>query len=245
MKAPDDADPYELLASVYDDGWAGFADRYFDFLNAILQNQGCQKGRILDLGCGTGSLAVLLAQSGHTVHGVDGSPAMIRRAREKAQGVAGLEFTVQRLEDLNVGGRFDLVVCTFGTLNYLLTPETVGALLLKVNSLLSAGGAFVFDSCTQALFATHHHGVIERDFASGRIVQELSFDPESRLASSVFRFAGVGVERHRQRSYGFGELQGLLEAAGLKVQGSYGNLRSKPFTEGCERLICVARPAGS
>jgi ubiquinone/menaquinone biosynthesis C-methylase UbiE len=51
--------------------------------------------RVADLGCGTGSLAVLLAEEGHAVHGVDVSPAMVDRARAKA-AAAGVEVTLAR-----------------------------------------------------------------------------------------------------------------------------------------------------
>jgi SAM-dependent methyltransferase len=67
--------------------------------------------RIADLGCGTGTLSVLLAQEGYDVHGVDLSPAMIQRARAKAEGVAGTTFAVgdAAAPDLPTG-TFDVVL---------------------------------------------------------------------------------------------------------------------------------------
>lgn len=50
--------------------------------------------RIADLGCGTGTLAVLLSEAGHRVDGVDFSPEMVRRARAKAAAVSSLRFAV-------------------------------------------------------------------------------------------------------------------------------------------------------
>ena len=67
--------------------------------------------RIADLGCGTGTLSVLLAQEGYDVRGVDLSPAMIRRARAKAEAVAGATFEVgdAAAPDLPAGA-FDVVL---------------------------------------------------------------------------------------------------------------------------------------
>jgi SAM-dependent methyltransferase len=50
--------------------------------------------RIADLGCGTGSLALLLAEDGHSVDGIDVSPEMVRRATAKAGTYPGMTFTV-------------------------------------------------------------------------------------------------------------------------------------------------------
>jgi SAM-dependent methyltransferase len=50
--------------------------------------------RVADLGCGTGTLSVLLAQEGYDVHGLDLSPEMVRRARAKSADVAGTSFAV-------------------------------------------------------------------------------------------------------------------------------------------------------
>ena len=67
--------------------------------------------RVADLGCGTGTLSVLLAQEGYDVHGVDLSPAMVERARAKAQGVPGARFAVgdASAPDLPAGS-FDVVL---------------------------------------------------------------------------------------------------------------------------------------
>jgi SAM-dependent methyltransferase len=67
--------------------------------------------RVADLGCGTGTLSVLLAQEGYDVHGLDLSPEMVRRARAKAADVAGTSFAVgdAAAPDLPAGS-FDVVL---------------------------------------------------------------------------------------------------------------------------------------
>ena len=82
---------------------------WLDLLTAHLP---APPARIADLGCGTGTLSVLLADAGYTVDGVDFSPAMIARARAKAAGRTGLTFTVA---DASAPGlessAYDVVLC--------------------------------------------------------------------------------------------------------------------------------------
>ena len=68
--------------------------------------------RIADLGCGTGSLALLLAEDGHSVDGIDFSPEMVRRAQAKAGTYPGMTF---RIGDASVpdlpAATYDVVLC--------------------------------------------------------------------------------------------------------------------------------------
>lgn len=71
-----------------------------------------EPGKVADLGCGTGTLSLLLADEGHRVDGVDFSPKMIRRAEAKAAGRADMSFVVADayappLRD----GTYDTVLC--------------------------------------------------------------------------------------------------------------------------------------
>ena len=71
------------------------------------------RARVLDVGCGTGSLSVLLARLGHAVMGIDLSPAMIERARAKA-AAKGLQATFRVMDASDpplAPQRFDAIVC--------------------------------------------------------------------------------------------------------------------------------------
>ena len=83
-------EPYQALSRVYDAGWADFSIQYAPLVGEQLAIRGIRKARVLDLGCGTGVLAVALAKAGHTVRGVDSSLPMLRVARRNARGVRGV-----------------------------------------------------------------------------------------------------------------------------------------------------------
>ena len=70
------------------------------------------KAGVLDAGCGTGSLSVLLATLGNTVTGIDFSPMMIERARAKTEAAGQrITFMVMDAADPQIDQRFDVVVC--------------------------------------------------------------------------------------------------------------------------------------
>lgn len=121
--------------------------------------------RVADLGCGTGSLALLLAAAGHVVHGVDISAKMLTAAGAKA-ATAGLAVTLTRADVADpplLQGRFDLVLsrhvlwampdpsAALAAWTRLLTPT---GLLVLVEGRWSTGVGLTADACT-ALVLRH------------------------------------------------------------------------------------------
>jgi 2-polyprenyl-3-methyl-5-hydroxy-6-metoxy-1,4-benzoquinol methylase len=93
--------------------------------------------RILDLGCGTGSLSVVLAELGHTVQGLDLSPRMLERAAAKARS-HGVEVALLEgdASGPRVDGPFDVVLSRH-------VLWTVPAVLKRWTSLLTPGGRLI------------------------------------------------------------------------------------------------------
>lgn len=231
---------YERLSQVYDLDWAGFALQYVPLINELLSERGIAKARILDLACGTGSLAVELANAGHFVHGIDVSPQMIEMANAKSSGWSNVRFKVQGMVDFGVKGTFDLVACTFDSINYLLAIDDVKAMLHRVAEAVRESGVFVFDSNTHQLYAARYSGTYERELGGQAFAQKLSYDPLRREATVVFEFADGITEIHRQRPYDLDELTAPLAEAGLRIIHAFSWFDKRPYTADSERLICVA-----
>lgn len=102
--------------------------------------------RILDVGCGTGGHAILLARRGYKVTGIDASETMIRQAKTKAD-TKGVEVDFRRMDvsRLRLGGKFDACVCMFAVIDYLTDDNVIGKSLSNIRDHLEEGSLFVFD----------------------------------------------------------------------------------------------------
>lgn len=232
---------YERLSQVYDFDWGKFSEKYLSLIAELLEERGIKRARILDLACGTGTLAVELAKLGHHVHGIDISPEMIEKANSKSAGLANLTFEVQDMTGFSVGDRFDLVTYTFDSINYLVTPDSVEQTFCRVAGALRKSGLFIFDSNTDRLYRNRHKGTQPRELGGESFVQKCIYDEEIMEAKTIFEFSDGAVEIHTQRPYDLLELKPLLSEAGLQVIHTFADFDKKPFDSGSERLICVAQ----
>lgn len=130
-----------------------FPGRYYEIIRADIRDLAAETaffasylptgGRVLDLGCGTGTVLRALAARGVTGVGVDQSRSFLEYAR--GAGEAGIEFIHTRLSDFDTGEQFDLIYSIFLTVNYLPHAELL-PLFRKVRRWLRPGGRFVVDA---------------------------------------------------------------------------------------------------
>ena len=144
----------KLYAGAYD---ALYQDKDYeaecDFLQRIFHRYAQSPIRtILDLGCGTGSHALLLAQRGYVVTGVDRSEEMLRIARSKVtepalvRGQQSVVFHQGDIRTLDLGRTFDAVIAMFAVISYQTTNEDLMAAFRTARQHLNRGGLFVFDA---------------------------------------------------------------------------------------------------
>lgn len=101
-------------------------------------------GDALELGIGTGRLALPLSRRGLRVHGIDLSQAMVARLREKPGGDA-IEVTLGDFSTVKVGRTFSLAYLVYNTINNLTTQEAQVACFCNVAQHLDPGGSFVIE----------------------------------------------------------------------------------------------------
>lgn len=121
-------------------------DRECDFLEEIFAQGGHTIRSILDLGCGTGGHALVLARRGYSVTGVDRSSRMVSIAREKArrEGLS-IEFVESDIRELSLNRSFDAVIAMFAVMSYQTRNTDVEALCTAAFRHLHEKGLFVFD----------------------------------------------------------------------------------------------------
>lgn len=232
--------PYQLLSRVYDAGWADFSIQYQPLIEEELQARGIRAARVLDLGCGTGVLALALARSGHTVRGVDSSLPMLRVARRNARGVPGVRFVRGDLLDPQPGGPYDVVVCAYDALNYIRRLVDVRRLFRNVAASLREGGLFFFDSATVTMYRHQSGATAIREVGGLTILEDTSYDARYKLATTTFSFPDGTCEVHRQRPYSFDELSPILEANNLRATDRFSWFSRLPATPRSPKVFVIA-----
>lgn len=113
---------------------------------SLLTRYGIDRGLLLDLGCGTGTLSLSLAQRGYEVIGTDCSPDMLMEAQSKAvKAETQILFLCQPMEQLDLYGTVRAAVCTLDALNHLPDRAAVETALGRTALFLEPDGIFIFD----------------------------------------------------------------------------------------------------
>ncbi|MER3434317.1 MAG: SAM-dependent methyltransferase [Leptolyngbya sp. ERB_1_1] len=120
------------------------------FIHRLIQTHAPDAQNVLELGCGTGSHAVLLAKEGYQIHGVDFSEEMLEKASDRLSqlptGLASrLKFTCGDIRQIKLNQTFDVVLSLFHVISYQTTNEDLLAAFATVKRHLKPGGMFVFD----------------------------------------------------------------------------------------------------
>jgi len=144
------SDVFQRYANFYDNLYQDKDyDAECDFLEKIFEHYAEKKiHSILDLGCGTGGHAIPLAQRGYQVFGVDLSEQMLAMAQEKVHNTglsASLQFKHANVQDVNIGQKFDAVICMFAVLSYQISNEDLSATIHTARQHLNPGGVFICD----------------------------------------------------------------------------------------------------
>ena len=196
---------------------------------------------VVELGVGTGRIAVPIAAEGIRVIGVDSSPGMLEVCRERAVEAGVADLVELRLGDLRsppVDERVELVICPFRSFLHLHTDEERLAALGASRELLVEGGRLIFD-----VFAPDDDDIAETD---GRwlerepgIFERADWHTRSRtLTLSVRGWSGETTMTLAWLSVD--EWRELLEHAGFEVDALYGWFDRRPFRGG-EDQVWIAR----
>jgi SAM-dependent methyltransferase len=241
-----------------------FPGRYYeiirrDFRNLTVETEFFasylpEHGRVLDLGCGTGTNLRALAELGHTCVGVDQSRNFIDYA--KNSGGASVEYVHGRAVDYETDQGFDLIFCIFVTLNYLQRDE-LRPLFDKVAGWLRPGGKFVVDIGHMLNFVDNYQPyIIAHHEQDGILITRLIRHfvnahtanwrhEETILVRETDGQVAMFKNFFDQMVLTGPELRHYLADAGLSVTGSFGNFWKDPAPRGGRgHLIFVAEKAG-
>jgi 2-polyprenyl-3-methyl-5-hydroxy-6-metoxy-1,4-benzoquinol methylase len=176
-------DAYRGVAHHYDlHGWDWYDGTNGTQLVTLLRERGLDAGgRVLDAGCGTGTLALRFAREGFAVTGVDLSPRMIEHARSK-EGASAVDWRVADLTALELGTSFDAIVSVADVLNHLPTLDDWEAAFRGVRAHLRPGGIFFADMMTcRGLEQMDQQSVQER--AGTTLILAVVWEPDARRST--------------------------------------------------------------
>jgi SAM-dependent methyltransferase len=196
-------------------------------------------GPVVELGVGTGRIAVPIASDGIRVIGVDSSPGMLEVCAEHA-ALAGVELDL-RLGDLReppVDERVPLVIIPFRSLLHLHEDAERRRALRAVRRLLEPGGRFIFDVFTPSRedIEETHGRWLERE---PEIFERADWDEIARTLTLSVR-GGERGSTMRLAWLDAGEWRELLESEGFEIEACYGWFDRRPYFSG-EDTIWVAR----
>jgi SAM-dependent methyltransferase len=209
---------YHDYAPFYDgSGQLRFAVLMGQYLDELLERHPVAGNRALDLACGTGTLALMLADAGWYVVGLDSSAAMLDQARAKAGNMAApgrVAFVQADMRALPASGErpatkdqrsqietlsacvlhpasFNLATCVYDSLNYLVDQRDLAACFHSVAHMLAPGGLLIADMNTR-YFLEYDWGACEVIEQAGLVqVRQTYFDPATACSTMVLSgFAG-------------------------------------------------------
>jgi SAM-dependent methyltransferase len=235
------------LVEVYDAafGWS----RDDDFFVGLASES--PRSRVLDLGCGTGRLALGLSRAGHVVTGVDPAPASLAAARRKpgANSVTWLDGTSADLPRAS----FDLAVMTSHVAQLVVDDDAWGQVLVDLARALDTDGRLAFDSRDPAARGWERWNPADSrrqiTLADGRAVTTWT-EVTGRRADVVdvrlsYRFDD-GLELVSTASLRFRDealLRRSLAEAGFVVEQIYGGWEGQPIGHADGEFLTVARGA--
>jgi SAM-dependent methyltransferase len=199
-------------------------------------------GRALELGIGTGRIALPLAERGVPVHGIDLSEAMVARLRAKPGGDR-IGVTIGDFATTKVDGTFSVAYLVFNTIMNLTTQDAQVKCFQNVAEHLEPGGAFVIEVGLPDLqrlpfgekmrlfnFSETHVGIDEYDVAN----QGLISHHYTRTAEGTFKRSS-GPFRYAWPS----ELDLMARIAGMRLRERWSGWKREPFTSESTNLVAV------
>ncbi len=226
-------------------------------------------GPVLELGAGTGRIALGIAQDGVAVHALDADASMLQALQQKLAGQppqvrARVAVTVADMRTFRLPERFALIIAPFRGFLHNVTERDQLACLARVREHLRPHGSFAFNVFHPSLeYMAHHAGALAGVWRragtyprpdGGCIVRSEStrYDTVRQIVDSHHRYDEFGPDGRLTRSslhqieLGYlypPDIRRLLNDAGFEAVQIAGGFDGRPFTQDTDELVIEARVA--
>ncbi|WP_306456687.1 class I SAM-dependent DNA methyltransferase [Paenibacillus aquistagni] len=230
--------------------WLAFAEEAWE-------RYGVKPTTVVDLGCGTGSLAIPLAKKGYRVIGLDLSDAMLTMGREKESQAGRLKGDIQwvhqDMRSWEVPDAVDAVLSFCDSMNYLTEPEDIKAMIRQTAGQLRTGGVLLMDMHHVRQFEAYaeeqpftlDEGDVAYIWYSDYDADRMEIEHQLTIFvrdDSTGRYERID-ESHRQRAYDPAWIEQELRQAGFEQIEWYGDFTFEAPAEDCRRMFVAAKRA--
>lgn len=218
-----------------------------DTVDAVAELAG--GGPVLELGVGTGRIALPLAARGVEVVGVDASAAMLQRLHDKPGGQA-LATVEADFVDVTLDRRFAVVLAAFNTLFAVTSQPRQVAAVANAAAHLQPGGMFAVEAFVPDLEQFHRGQSVRASQAGGDdvVLKTATHDPANqRIDSTVVWLSPRGIRTHpvTLRYAWPGELDLMAQLAGLELVDRWGGWDRRPFTSASGTHVSIYQHRGA
>ena len=218
-----------------------------EYLCALFERYDRMPTLLLDLACGTGNFSVELAAKGVQVIGVEPSSDMLSVAMQK--NTENIMYLCQSAEDLELYGTVDGAVCCLDSINHITDADTLNKAFERVALFLEKDRLFIFDVNTEYkhreilgnnTFVTEQENIFcvwQNFYDESEKITDINIDIFEEENGSYNRIC----EDFSERCYSRGELEAMLNSAGLKIEAVFDEMTFDAPKSDSERIVYVVR----
>lgn len=230
----------DTLAEVYDELYPGSpdADQTAEFISEL-----APKGKVLELGVGTGRLALRMAAKGLQVHGVDASPKILQKLRDQ-DPENNVRLTEADFSEELPAGDFDVALIALNTLFMLPDPEKQIDTLKLMKSRVAPGGTVVVETYNPLTYHSLKGPEVNAHHLEDGVVCLSTAYPHPGAQTVVIVQSLLGMEENKRlveiSRYAWpSELDLMARLAGLRIKARYSSWSGETATHESSRYVSV------
>ena len=246
---------YDALAMYYDTMQSDMDPvAWADFISMLIKRHASRNIiSVTDLGCGTGSVTIELANKGFDMTGIDSAEEMLSQATSK-DGADKVFWSAQDITGFDIGGKTDCFISTLDTVDHITDGPALEKLFANAGACLEDGGLFIFDAITEHhLESTLSDNVFYEDYDDFTLLWLNGYDKETKTNTAELtlfaltdeglyeRFDGELVEKHYPPEF----FINAASKAGMELIATYGELKDSAPEENEERIFYVFGKKGN
>ncbi len=212
------------------------------------------KGKVLELGCGTGRIVIPLAKEKISIVGLDISEEMIEEGKQKAKKEGlNIDFRLKNIIDFNLQEKFDLILCVHNTLSHIVGLENLKLFFLNIQRHLTKNGNLIIQVFNPDFYFFTRNPEEKfplkkyKDPSSIKMVElsENNFYDDASQINYIKWYFKIGekeiVKSWNQRVYFPQELDALIQLFGFEIIKKFGDFDETPFNELPDTQIIVCK----